>query len=445
MAECGKRVGGGLVTFSCTVEGENHDGPCMAVENDRSVADRRRWESGAAARATLAEFQGPAQTTAERYTEGAAPLPGSGGGVVERPTAPAFRRGPEEGESAESVDESPVETSGKNCPFCHGTGEIDLVPDAFSVAYGTKQSCGECGGSGIELPRAVPTEQRPGDQPLPTVSDRPFVQHVVIADIERRIELGRVPIFNRTGELVAEALVDEGDLQRVLDRAPWHLTGKGYVHASWNAQGEDVYLHRFVLGLDHNDLELVGHINGNKLDCRKTNLRAVTPGENAQNTHSRAGSSSRFRGVSWDKAREKWVAQHTLDGQHYYLGRYDSEEEAALAALRWRRQNMPFAVEDRTVMEFVRADVIQRMEIGKQRYGTPLQTFNGRDGLLDAFEEALDLAIYLRQVVLERAEARKALDCIEVFVQDEYVRGLPEGKSVELMGALGTLRAVLGT
>lgn len=44
------------------------------------------------------------------------------------------------------------------------------------------------------------------------------------------------------------------------------------------------------------------------------------------------------------------------------------------------------------------ADIEARKEIGLKRYGTLLQAFNGRDALLDAYQEALDLCQYLRQV-----------------------------------------------
>lgn len=50
--------------------------------------------------------------------------------------------------------------------------------------------------------------------------------------------------------------------------------------------------------------------------------------------------------------------------------------------------------------------VIREMEardqLGRERYGVPLQPHNGRDALLDAFEEALDLCAYLRQAIYER-------------------------------------------
>ncbi len=47
------------------------------------------------------------------------------------------------------------------------------------------------------------------------------------------------------------------------------------------------------------------------------------------------------------------------------------------------------------------ADIEARKEIGLKRYGTLLQAFNGRDALLDAYQEALDLCQYLRQCKAE--------------------------------------------
>lgn len=49
-------------------------------------------------------------------------------------------------------------------------------------------------------------------------------------------------------------------------------------------------------------------------------------------------------------------------------------------------------------------DLAQRDAIGIRKYGTRLQAGNGRDALRDAYEEALDLAIYLRQVLQERSK-----------------------------------------
>lgn len=55
------------------------------------------------------------------------------------------------------------------------------------------------------------------------------------------------------------------------------------------------------------------------------------------------------------------------------------------------------------VWDMVIEDMHQRDQIGRERYGTPLQTHNGRRALVDAYQEALDLVVYLRQEIEERA------------------------------------------
>jgi hypothetical protein len=65
-------------------------------------------------------------------------------------------------------------------------------------------------------------------------------------------------------------------------------------------------------------------------------------------------------------------------------------------------QAMPIPNGSPSVQSMVRADLEVREEVGRQRYGTALQPHNGRDALRDAYEEALDLACYLRQAIAER-------------------------------------------
>jgi len=54
------------------------------------------------------------------------------------------------------------------------------------------------------------------------------------------------------------------------------------------------------------------------------------------------------------------------------------------------------------VWDLVLEDMRDRDQTGRWRYGTPLQAHNGRDALVDAYQEALDLVVYLRQAIEER-------------------------------------------
>lgn len=61
-----------------------------------------------------------------------------------------------------------------------------------------------------------------------------------------------------------------------------------------------------------------------------------------------------------------------------------------------RDQPVPQVNDRAFIQDLVIADIEERKEFGVRKYGTALQSGNGRDMLLDAYEEALDLAIYLR-------------------------------------------------
>lgn len=52
--------------------------------------------------------------------------------------------------------------------------------------------------------------------------------------------------------------------------------------------------------------------------------------------------------------------------------------------------------------DLVLIDMKERDQVGRERYGTPLQANNGRDMLKDAYAEALDLCVYLRAAIFER-------------------------------------------
>jgi hypothetical protein len=64
-------------------------------------------------------------------------------------------------------------------------------------------------------------------------------------------------------------------------------------------------------------------------------------------------------------------------------------------------QPLPVASNAPIAHRLVQDDLEERLRIGIKRYGQPLQAFNGRDSLRDAYEEVLDLAVYLRTLIFE--------------------------------------------
>lgn len=75
--------------------------------------------------------------------------------------------------------------------------------------------------------------------------------------------------------------------------------------------------------------------------------------------------------------------------------------------LRQRPGDQPLPVPNQhpDIQSQVIADIQARRELGIQRYGTALQPHNGRDMLVDAYEEAMDLTIYLKGCIVERDSA----------------------------------------
>ena len=129
-------------------------------------------------------------------------------------------------------------------------------------------------------------------------------------------------------------LVDAEDYE-ALARHKWCVSTYGYaIRNRSRKQGRGiVWMHREILkappGLS------VDHVSMDKLDNRKANLRLVTHQQNHFNVLPRKNTSSCYKGVYWESARSKWCAQATIqrgDKQHHlFIGRYDTEIEAAVA------------------------------------------------------------------------------------------------------------------
>jgi hypothetical protein len=120
------------------------------------------------------------------------------------------------------------------------------------------------------------------------------------------------------------ALVDEDDYYKLIQRK-WALDKSGYA-----VTGYDL-MHRIVMNCNNLDGSVIDHINTNKLDNRKQNLRFTTDSFNIRNRAKRTNCSSKYTGVYWRKDRGKWGAYITIKGVRKSLGCYDSEEEAAKA------------------------------------------------------------------------------------------------------------------
>lgn len=77
-----------------------------------------------------------------------------------------------------------------------------------------------------------------------------------------------------------------------------------------------------------------------------------------------------------------------------------------------------------TIHDEVAEDIRLRKELGKQKYGTELQPFNGRNPLIDAYQEVLDLSVYLRQMITEMQSLKNVEDIVRWFLKNMGYDGL---------------------
>ena len=115
---------------------------------------------------------------------------------------------------------------------------------------------------------------------------------------------------------------------------PYAITGIDHPDGGLKKTGfkrrTNLRLHHLIVGKPPRGT-MIDHIEHNGLDNRKENLRFVTNQQNQQNSRSSKNSSSKYKGVSWSKARKIWYASIMHERKSIAIGRFTCEHEAALA------------------------------------------------------------------------------------------------------------------
>ncbi len=125
-------------------------------------------------------------------------------------------------------------------------------------------------------------------------------------------------------------IVDDEDFKE-LGQYKWRTdTKSSYVVRNVRAGGRvpRIYMHKLILNPPEN--LFTDHINHDKLDNRRGNLRVCTTSQNGANRLKQSKvSSSRFKGVTWHKRDRVWQAVLKHKGKNIFLGYFDNEVEAA--------------------------------------------------------------------------------------------------------------------
>lgn len=133
-----------------------------------------------------------------------------------------------------------------------------------------------------------------------------------------------------------EFIIDAEDLSKVAGKT-WHINAMGYPQTNIYQDGTSPLLHRIILG-GYEKGFCVDHIDRNKLNNRRSNLRICRQRDNAKNQSVRIDNTSGFTGVYKDKQTGAWWAEITADGERHYLGRFQRFGDAVRARIEGEKE-----------------------------------------------------------------------------------------------------------
>lgn len=126
-------------------------------------------------------------------------------------------------------------------------------------------------------------------------------------------------------------IIDKEDFE-FIDNLNRYLTINSGNYAYITKYGEDIFIHRLLMGLpntfDEETRLVADHINGNRLDNRKSNLRVIKKEINPINCKKYKNNTSGVKGVSWMKKLNKWQSSIQVNKKSIYLGVYSDFDEA---------------------------------------------------------------------------------------------------------------------
>jgi two-component SAPR family response regulator len=117
-------------------------------------------------------------------------------------------------------------------------------------------------------------------------------------------------------------IVDDEDYE-YLSQWKWHLSRFGY---AVRKPKEQIYMHRVIMNTPAG--MSTDHINKDKTDNQKVNLRICTTSENMMNRDKQKNNTSGYKGVFWHERAGRWRAQIRLNRKSIHLGLFDTPEEA---------------------------------------------------------------------------------------------------------------------
>lgn len=141
----------------------------------------------------------------------------------------------------------------------------------------------------------------------------------------------KVVIKNDIAIINDKIIIDSKNLDIILEYNKYvSINSSGYPYMKYN--NKELFIHRLVVGLpqyyDENTELISEHINGIRTDCRESNLRICQKTLNPINCKIYKNNLSGHKGVSFLKRLNKWQVNITYRNKTYYLGVFESYEDA---------------------------------------------------------------------------------------------------------------------
>ena len=126
-------------------------------------------------------------------------------------------------------------------------------------------------------------------------------------------------------------IVDDDDFD-YLSKHKWYLSKHGYAIGCEKRNNIKSFakIHRIIMGINDPSIK-IDHVNGNKLDNRKNNLRIASNSQNVHNSAKRKNTSNSFKGVNYVHRIKLWQSRCRMNNCDYFLGHFSSEIAAAYA------------------------------------------------------------------------------------------------------------------
>lgn len=139
-------------------------------------------------------------------------------------------------------------------------------------------------------------------------------------------DYAEVVLYDKDHEEIARSKIDLKDV-KLVKRYKWNLTPQNYCR---NASHE-IALHNLIMGDYDTKNFVIDHINRDRLDNRRSNLRVVDYSMNGFNKGKQSNNTSGHVGVSWEKRRNKWEAHIKINKKKKFLGYFDDIDDAIKA------------------------------------------------------------------------------------------------------------------